>query len=505
MSVRLHQPLPDETWQSVIAAHQRGWSRPARSRIAERLLGSARAPVAYDHPHRLKPTIERLPHELHLDPEGVLLAHTLLSLHRPFLPLERWRDVRASALADRHLQFVLGVGPSRITLPRWLKLCPKCVVNDRRVWGRAYWHRVHQLPGAWTCPAHRVPLWETNVRAHRDAAFELVAADDAKLVRCIRMSRAQRRVLVGIASDLAALLDPDCPAPGPEQLQAAYFGELKTTGLVTPYGRIKHTELCRRLVRFFGNRLLARLGCQVDPARRDHWLARLVHAPRWHSAPLRHVLFMRFLGHDAPSFLARALVQRPMMAHDQAVVRPRCVHRIARKQILAKRGAWLRICRDEWGNLRKKHDGLYSWLWRYDRDWLHTQRRKSTKPRRPNWHRQSFDRTLAAEVRAAARIALTEDPKARLSRRRIAENTSRPFLVQSNSPSLPATMTAIRQVVEDVDACAIRRLRLAAGCLPRKHKRIRWRLIAHAGLGATVAKRQRVRRMLKVLTTCSRK
>lgn len=505
MSVLFHQPLADETWQGAIAAHQRGWSRTARTRIAERLLGSARAPVAYDHPRGLKRTIERLPQELNLDPEGVLLAHTLLSLHRPFLSSERWKEMKASALADRHLQFILGVGPSRINLPRWLKLCPKCVVSDRRAWGRAYWHRVHQVPGAWTCPVHRVPLWETNVRAHRNAVFELMAADDAKLVRRIRMSIAQRRAMIGIASDLAALLNPDCPAPGPDQLQAAYFRELKNRGLVTSHGRIRHTELCRGFVRFFGRRLLIRLGCQIDPARRDHWLARLVHTPRWHSAPLRHVLFIRFLGHDTVPFLDRALSQRSINLQGPEARRVPRAHHITHEQIVCKRGVWLGICRTESGNLREKFDALYSWLWRYDRDWLRTKRRKAKERNGTDCRRESLDRKLAAEVRSAARIALRENPAARLSRRRIAEHTSRPFLVQRNSPTLPTTTAAICQAVEDVDACAIRRLRSAAKSLPRKHKRIRWRLIAGAGLGATTARRRRVRRMLDVLIACSSK
>ena len=504
MSVRLPRPLPDETWQSVMAAHQRGWSTPARWRIAERSLGSARAPVAYDHPRGLQHTVERLPRELGLAPEGVLLAHTLLPLHRPFLTPHRWMSVKASALANRHLQFLLGVGPSRITLPRWLRLCPKCVVSDRRMWGRAYWHRVHQVPGAWVCPTHGVPLWETNVRAHRDAAFELVSVEDAKLVYPIRFSKAEHGLLRGIATDLAALLDPDCPAPGPDQLQAAYFSELQTRGFITHQGRVKNTELCRRFQRYYGNRLLARLGCSVNATRRDHWLARLVHPPRWHSAPLRHVLFIRFLGHDAESFLGRALAQHRITTDRLVMRRAPCSHCVERGQILQRRHNWLRICRTESGNLRERHDALYSWLWRNDRDWLHARRRKPTGPHRTNCRRPSLDRILAAEVRNAARIALKENPAARLSRRRIAERTSRQFLVQGNSPALPATMAAIRQVVESVDACAIRRLLSAARTLPPTQKRIRWRLIAHAGLGATVVKRNAVRRVLAVLTKSSR-
>jgi hypothetical protein len=350
-----------------------------------------------------------------------------------------------------------------------------------------------------------VPLWETNVRAHRDAAFELVAADDAKFDHPVSIPQSMRRLLIGVATDLAAFLDPNCPAPGPDQLQAAYFCELQTRGLVTRYGRVKNAELCRRFVEFFGNRLLARLGCLVDATRRDHWLARLVHTPRWHSAPLRHALLIRFLGYDAATFLNRALAPRPIVPRAPVVPHALRGHHITRDEIANKRNAWEKICRTESGNLRERHDALYSWLWRYDRDWLHAARRKATGPRRPNSRRQFLDHRLAAEVRDAVRIALKEDPAARLSRRRIAEHTSRPFLVQSNSPALPTTMAAIRQVVETVDACAIRRLLSTARRLPRNQKRIRWRLIAHAGLGATVAKRNRVRRMLDVLTKSSGK
>lgn len=40
---------------------------------------------------------------------------------------------------------------------RW-KLCPKCVTENRKQYGVAFWHSMHQLPGALICHLHSIPL-----------------------------------------------------------------------------------------------------------------------------------------------------------------------------------------------------------------------------------------------------------------------------------------------------------------------------------------------------------
>lgn len=41
-----------------------------------------------------------------------------------------------------------------------LFLCKACGDEDRRVWGRSYWRRSHQVPGIEWCDKHELPLYE---------------------------------------------------------------------------------------------------------------------------------------------------------------------------------------------------------------------------------------------------------------------------------------------------------------------------------------------------------
>ena len=499
MSVLLHYPKPDETWQSVVASFLHGWSRTARWRWATHLLGSARAPVAFDYPRGILRCVERLPGELGLTSARILLNYTLLPVNRPFLSRRRWSLVTKAALANRHVHFSLGVASSRIASPVFLRLCLGCIEDDRRVWGCAYWHRTHQLPGVIVCPRHKEILCPTNVRTRRSAAFELVAAEDAQLFAPDRFTRQERAFMATIAGDLSQLLSSDCPTPGAERLRAAYRFELNKGGFLTPRGRIANQRLCRCFTDFAGDMLLARLGCDVDEVRRDHWIIRLISHSRWHQAPLRHVLFIRFLGHDAKSFLRRACGCTPLRPRRRALREPKRQVHVSRETIELKRLAWLEIL-GETGNRRQRHDALYSWLWRNDRLWLAGQnRRAGSQLLLPLSSNRDLDEQLAKEVRAAAGAAIREDPASRLSRRWIAEHTSRPNLVQANTPSLPATMAAIEAMVEAVDKCALRKLALAARRLYPTKRHQRWRLVAAAGLNAAVEKLPQVAQQLDSL------
>ena len=47
------------------------------------------------------------------------------------------------------------------------RICRECADHDRKIYGIAYWHRVHQLPTSQYCPEHQLKLVRFNLRRMR--------------------------------------------------------------------------------------------------------------------------------------------------------------------------------------------------------------------------------------------------------------------------------------------------------------------------------------------------
>ena len=61
---------------------------------------------------------------------------------------------------------------------RYLRACPLCVKDDRRIHGETYWHRTHQMSGIRLCPIHGIPLVASRVVIGKSKP-ELVTAEEA--------------------------------------------------------------------------------------------------------------------------------------------------------------------------------------------------------------------------------------------------------------------------------------------------------------------------------------
>jgi TniQ len=135
-----------------------------------RLLGGATKETGhklFGAPHAYKEwsTNSRLDH-LELVTDGllgdvrsILLKRTVLAAYYPFLRPEQRKDFDERAASAQRTPWLTRFGMRASTLDgsemRW---CQCCVDEDVRNWGAPRWRLPHQLPGAWWCVEHDMPL-----------------------------------------------------------------------------------------------------------------------------------------------------------------------------------------------------------------------------------------------------------------------------------------------------------------------------------------------------------
>lgn len=303
-------PYPDELLYSACArfGDRSGYRNVAI--VARELFGSQTGIANIGFPNRLAHLISVLPsgHEYTVD--GLIDDHTLLRFYSPFISSERVKIIREemAGAKENRIHSRLGINAGRLSMPSKLRFCPDCATTDRDSYSEAYWHRVHQLPGIEVCPDHWVFLELSNAGwRERESCTAFVSAEIA--IGDARPRRLDPRVqrhslLLEVAKEAQWIMNWRGTPLSKSVLRSRYCNHLLRRGLAYYNGRIKHTELLKQFTEFYSRGLLQSLQSDIGNQRQP-WPLRLVRQNRVGEMqpPLRHLLFMRFLGCRAEQFL----------------------------------------------------------------------------------------------------------------------------------------------------------------------------------------------------------
>lgn len=164
--IALAEWLPDETLYSLIGRHHLMSCNRLASSTTQAFFGHKYLGSAHDFPSRIDTLVEKT--------EGMLGSAKAIIQDRTFLPyFLPFNQPPLAALATQamrgastgSLKFRLGLLTSHFRANFPLKACWECMEEDHQRFGIAYWHRQHQLPGAWLCQKHNQRLSESVLKA----------------------------------------------------------------------------------------------------------------------------------------------------------------------------------------------------------------------------------------------------------------------------------------------------------------------------------------------------
>ncbi|WP_412026439.1 TnsD family transposase [Deinococcus yunweiensis] len=291
-------PYPDELLYSLCARYTRLMGHGNRKLTLEHLFGRTTVTAVFDLPTHLSTLAE------HLAPLGgptaseLIDQFTLFPYHAGFHPPERRAQVRAAMGGDGHPHWLLGLISSGVQAPRRLRSCPMCVDQERRQYGEAYWHRLHQLPGVLICEKHAVWLEDSAVVAPAPVTRHAFLTAEEVVPHGIQGRAVTQGTELDVLMDLAlrsrALLnEPPLDVPTPA-LRGQYLQDLATLGLATFSGRLRLDSLQQAFSAFCPPSLLGQLG--LPPV--EGWLLRVLRRPRGASHSLFHLMVQAFLHLD---------------------------------------------------------------------------------------------------------------------------------------------------------------------------------------------------------------
>jgi hypothetical protein len=164
--------LPDETLYSLISRHHALSGNRLWRETSQQLFGHPQGGYQHDFPNRIGELVRRVGDHLG-EALWIVRHHTIAPFFYPFAGPEVPLEINAAMIgaSTRTIKYRLGLLTSRVRAYHPLKACRKCMDEDRAVFGVAYWHRRHQLPGVILCENHRTWLHRATVKSTAVSRF----------------------------------------------------------------------------------------------------------------------------------------------------------------------------------------------------------------------------------------------------------------------------------------------------------------------------------------------
>ena len=166
---------PDElvySWCSRYYAHS---GFPNYSMALEELFGDKNYRMSYEFSgcftEDAKAVIDKM-----IDMGELIERHTMFAYYARFAPHERRTAAYAALISGQHIGKLLPIPTS--TDARFLMYCAECAEEDRRTYGEAYLHRIHQIRLIGVCPYHGCALQSTGITITANASPRLYVAEE---------------------------------------------------------------------------------------------------------------------------------------------------------------------------------------------------------------------------------------------------------------------------------------------------------------------------------------
>lgn len=292
----------DEILYSALSRYHRDSGSENYKHTMIDLFGNATVCASLLFPSHLAALCERMPIGSKTTPVELIANHTFLPYYTPFIPEKRNVEMKEimSSKQGNSVYMQIGKPSSSLKSLQRLNYCPACVINDREIYGEAYWHRSHQAEGIFICHNHGTTLIGSNVshanrrNKHEYVSLESILGDEA-LNHCDSIQPQSYKILKYIAEQTHLLLNNHLNPLGLDKINRFYVTKLQRKGLANHSGRIRWADLILAFNCFFGKELLTDFQSYIEPSQEATWLHKLLRKPRVACHPLRHLLVLRFL------------------------------------------------------------------------------------------------------------------------------------------------------------------------------------------------------------------
>jgi transposase len=302
--------LGNETVFSLAARHHRLSGNALARSTCLQLFKHHRLGSQHDFPSRIQVLADQARGTLGTA-DSIIRGHTILPYYLALRPkseaLDAFATLRGPAIGG--LKYRLGITSSGFGANHPLKACEECrVLDEHGDGGVGYWHREHQLPGAWVCQVHGAPLSAAGVKSNGVGRFQWYLPDDIEDGLWVCPARNVSTQAAARLLQLSTLAQELCAFEAASPITANALARCYRRGL-GQRGLTRGASLRLSAIGSEFNDFLIPI-CGVgefrtfarDPQTSAEQIARMVRTPRVATHPLRHLLLISWLFEEWNAF-----------------------------------------------------------------------------------------------------------------------------------------------------------------------------------------------------------
>lgn len=169
------------------------------------------------------------------------LNHTMFPQYARFVSLEQRKTALYHIGHDscdvHHLFCILP----RTDVEQYLRYCPLCVVEDRKQYGEAYYHRKHQLRNMNICTKHGCTLIATTIPAKSEHNYTFYPAEN--IVQDSAVVSEDNPLAIRFASYIEAVFDAPMDFDNDIPVSSILYDGMSRTKYLKPSGRSRYTKM----------------------------------------------------------------------------------------------------------------------------------------------------------------------------------------------------------------------------------------------------------------------
>lgn len=236
-----------------------------------------------------------------IDPDRLIVHHSLLPYFRPFTNSQVYRKVTnhltRGGASDGFSQ--LSMLANRIPESKDLFFCPLCLSDDLKKYGVGYWHVPHQLPWAGICHLHNIEL--QAIKRQRKV-LELPPQEVDNVI--VESSTFSGRSLA-IATSSHFLWQKNSLQLDVDKVVQLYKTQLYRTGLATKSGSMRQYAWRKALMEFWNGILPEELDFALFSDKNfQSFPNNLIYQPYAQHHPLKHLIVINHLFGSVAEFLS---------------------------------------------------------------------------------------------------------------------------------------------------------------------------------------------------------
>ena len=265
---------------------------------------------------------DQIPSELEITPKYIINKMTIFPLFKPFMPIERANRVIKGMVNDGLGAVRVGIGPNtgKIFLKEGpiIKICKACLENDKKNYGEAYLHRIHQIPGNFLCIKHNTPLHYFLVQIDK-SNYEIDMDNfNAFEFEPYRIKQNLTKYYFSLGEDIEFVLSGALSNFSIDTVRERYWQRLQEKGYVV--GSIKQHRiisefnqsiLISEFKQFYAIAFLEGLESNFEDENRKSWFRRMITGSKKFIHPIQHLLFIRFIFGGTKEFLRYSREYKP--------------------------------------------------------------------------------------------------------------------------------------------------------------------------------------------------